>query len=57
MTYRRGILALNEFRQTSTMTDVWPVPLEDLCKFTAYLFQTNLSHSTIKCYLSGISFF
>ena len=38
------------------MTYVWPVPLEDLCKFTAYLFQTNLSHSTIKCYLSGIIF-
>ena len=45
MTYRRGILALNEFRQTYTMIDVWPVPLEDLCKFTAYLFKTNLSHS------------
>jgi hypothetical protein len=45
MTYRRGILALNELRQTYTMTDVWPVPLEDICKFTAYLFQTNLSHS------------
>lgn len=58
MTYRRGILALDEFRQTYTMTDVWPVPLEDLCKFMAYLFQTNnLSHSSIKCYLSGISFF
>jgi hypothetical protein len=39
------------------MTDVWPVPLEDLCKFIAYFFQTNLSHSSIKCYLSGISFF
>ena len=39
------------------MTDVWPVPLEDLCKFIAYFSQTNLSHSSIKCYLSGISFF
>ena len=39
------------------MTDVWPVPLEDLCKFTAYLFQTNLSHFSIKYYLSGIIYF
>ena len=57
MTYRRGILSLNEIRQTYTMTDVWPVPLEDVCKFTAYLFQTNLSHFSIKYYLSGISYF
>ena len=39
------------------MTDVWPVPLEDLCKFIAYLFQINMSRSSINCYLSGISFF
>ena len=29
----------------------------DLCNFVAYLFQAQLSHSSINCYLSGIIFF
>jgi len=33
------------------------VPLYDLCNFVAHLYHAQLSFSTIKCYLSGISFF
>lgn len=36
---------------------MWPVPLYDLCSFIAYLFQEHFSHSSIKCYLAGISFY
>jgi len=31
--------------------------VNDILSFIAFLAQSNLSHSTINCYLSGISFF
>jgi site-specific recombinase XerC len=55
-TYERGLMALYEFRQRFALPHIWPVPLVDLCNFVAYLFQAQLSHSSINCYLSGISF-
>jgi hypothetical protein len=35
---------------------IWPVPLEDIMSFIAYMFRLELSHSTINCYISGLSF-
>jgi hypothetical protein len=32
------------------------VPLEDIMSFIAYMFRLELSHSTINCYISGLSF-
>jgi hypothetical protein len=32
----------------------WPIPVEDILSFIAYLYELKFSHSTIVCYLSGI---
>ena len=50
-------MALYDFRNKFGLVNMWPVPIYDLCNFIAYLFQLKSSHSTIKCYLAGISFF
>lgn len=56
-TYKRGLLVFREFRNAFNLPDIWPIPLYHLCNFIAYLFQHHFSHSSISCYLSGISFY
>ena len=56
-TYNRGVLTLARFRTNFGLTHIWPIPLNQICNFIAYLYQENLSHSTVKCYLAGISFY
>lgn len=54
--YIRELTCL-DFRSQFSLAYVWPVSVQELCNFIAHLFLANYSHSTIKCYLSGISFF
>lgn len=35
---------------------IWPFSLEYLMSFIAYMFILEFSHSTINCYISGLSF-
>lgn len=49
-------MAFNEFRKQFCLVNTWPIPVEDICKFIAHSFESNLSQSTIKCHLAGISF-
>lgn len=56
-TYKRGVRCLHDFRSKHNLANCWPISVQELCNFIAYLFLQNLSHSSIKCYLSGISFF
>ena len=39
------------------MVQIWPVPLQDVVCYIADLYKLGLSHSTIKCYTSALSFF
>lgn len=56
-TYNRGLSSFHQFRLKFGFDNVWPVPVFDIMCFIANSFQNGLSHSTINCYLAGISFF
>ena len=46
-----------EFRLKFGLHITWPAPIYDIVCFIAELYQNGLSHSTISCYLSGVSFY
>ena len=50
-------MSFREFRVKFGLPDIWPASLYDVLCFIAYLFKDGLSHSSINCYLSGLSFF
>ncbi|CAC5408031.1 unnamed protein product [Mytilus coruscus] len=56
-TYLGGLESFCNFRVNFGLNQKWPAPLQDVIFFITHLFKTGLSHSTINCYLSGISFF
>jgi hypothetical protein len=35
---------------------VWPVPLQDIIALIKFMFKSGLAHSTVSCYISGLSF-
>jgi hypothetical protein len=51
------LIFFHGFRRTAGLADIWPVPLLDLICFVAHLYTLNLSHSTVSCYISGMSFY
>lgn len=55
--YQRGISLFIEFRQKFGLSNLWPAPVNDILNFMVFLVQDNFSHSSISCYLTGISFF
>ena len=46
-----------EFRLKFGLHIAWPAPIYDIVCFIVELYQNGLSHSTISCYLSGVSFY
>ena len=46
-----------EFRLKFGLHITWPAAIYDIVCFIAELYQNGLSHSTISCYLSGVSFY
>jgi hypothetical protein len=54
--YGVALRLFNELRREHMLETIWPVPLEDIMSFIAYMFRLELSHSTINCYISGLSF-
>jgi hypothetical protein len=57
LTYERGFSAFVEFRQKFGLANAYPISVYEISNFNAYLFRNEFSHSTVKCYLAGISFF
>lgn len=55
--YQRGFQFFLGFRRTAGLSDIWPIPLSDLICFIAHMYTLNLSHSTVSCYISGLSFY
>jgi hypothetical protein len=49
------LIFFHGFRRTAGLADIWPVPLLDLICFVAHLYTLNLSHSTVSCYISGMT--
>ena len=35
---------------------MWPVPLQNIVAFIVFMFKSGLAHSTVSCYISGLSF-
>lgn len=55
-TYQRGKSMFDRFRIEVGLQNRWPIPVDDILSFIAYLYELKFSHSTIVCYLSGIGF-
>lgn len=59
-TARQYEVALNQFRGFRLQFDIeeaWPAPLQDIMVFIAHMYRNGLSHSTVNCYISGLSFY
>ncbi|XP_062620031.1 uncharacterized protein LOC134281609 [Saccostrea cucullata] len=54
--YRQGLQSFFNFRQQLSFQQIWPPPVDHMINFIAYLSESNMAFSTVKCYLSGISF-
>jgi hypothetical protein len=52
----RGLEFFNSFRKDCGLNPVWPVPLQDIVAFIVFMFKSGLTHSTVSCYISGLSF-
>ncbi|XP_067676250.1 uncharacterized protein [Haliotis asinina] len=55
-TYQAGVEALRTFWTTYGIQKTWPVPLDNLVHFIAYLSKTGLAPSTLRTYISGTTF-
>ena len=53
--YKIGTSKLQQFRQEYQLANTYPVPVEQLLNFIAFLSIKNISASSIALYLSGIS--
>jgi len=56
-TYLHGLEIFDKFRKTNGLCQAWPIPLCDAISFITYMYKMKLSHSTVSCYVSGLSFF
>ncbi|CAG2214440.1 unnamed protein product [Mytilus edulis] len=54
--YSRARSVLDSFQLLYTLDKVWPVPVEQLVQFIAYLSLKHFSPATVRLYISGISF-
>ena len=54
--YNRGLEFFNTFRKDCGLKPVWPVPLQDIIALIKFMFKSGLAHSTVSCYISGLSF-
>ena len=57
LAYNRGLGAFQQFRDKFGLPHIWSVPIYDVMCFISYMFEQNLSYSTINCYISCINFF
>jgi len=57
LVYNRALQSFVKFRMTFALQNIWPPPLTDIICYIVHLFKSGSSHSTIKCYISGLTFF
>ena len=55
-TYKTAVDSINKFRHNYSLSNLWPIPLDEIINFIAFLSYTGLSSSTICTYISGISY-
>lgn len=57
LTYQNGLSSFQSFRHTFGLDNVWPCPVTHLVNYVAFMSDQGYSPSTVKVYLSGISFY
>lgn len=55
--YSRTLGLFNQFRNIAQYEYTWPIPVEHIVSYIAYMYQQKLSHSTISCYIAGLGFY
>lgn len=55
--YKQGIQAFFKYRVDKSLQQLWLPPIDHVINFIAYMYERNCAFSTVKCYLSGLSFF
>lgn len=56
-TYQQSLAVFLDFRKSLSITDSWPIPLDHITQFIAYLSLNRFSPSSVKCYVSGLNFY
>ena len=54
-TYKKAVDSLENFRKIYKMNPIWPVPVEILAQFIAYLSYKGHTASTVSTYIFGLS--
>ncbi|XP_055997863.1 uncharacterized protein LOC130047263 [Ostrea edulis] len=55
-TYSRALDSFTEFRTKYNLPSFWPPSVDQIVYYLAYLSAKNISFSTAKCYISGLSY-
>lgn len=55
--YRTAITVFCKFRNSHTITEIWPAPITHITLFIANCFEKGCAASTITTYMAGISFY
>ena len=55
--YNNALQAFDKFRKQYSLLDIWPVPGYQVALFVSFCFENGYAPSTIRTYISGISFF
>ena len=54
--YRTALNHFNSFRAAYNLHNTWPIPIQQLVLYISYCFEKEYAPSSIKLYISGISF-
>ncbi|CAC5417273.1 unnamed protein product [Mytilus coruscus] len=54
--YQQALRSFKDFRALFPFEDLWPVPLHHISNYIAYMSFTGTAASTVKSYISGLSF-
>ena len=57
LTYRNGLSSFQKFLQNHGLNNVWPCPITHVVNYVAFMFKQGYSPSTVKAYLSVISYY
>ena len=55
--YNQGLETFFRFRRECSLGGSWPIPLSEIVDFIAYMYTSGLAHSTVYCYITGLSFY
>jgi len=55
--YQMSLDTFVNIRESMALCDMWPIPLDHITHFIAYLSLNGFSPSTVKSYISGLNFF